>query len=201
MYKVFVNDKPIIITDSLQEDKKFPIYFFDEVNINEIIYKIKKENIPGVYLFAKNIEKAWREFRENFKIIKAAGGLVFNQEKEILFIYRGKKWDLPKGRVEESEEIETTAIREVEEECGVYNLKITSFLTTTYHVFYHFKELRLKETFWFLMNTDFKGKPKPQIEEGIVKAVFKNHTNTLQALQNTFTNIVLVYESYQTTAK
>ncbi|WP_237267404.1 NUDIX hydrolase [Tenacibaculum todarodis] len=197
MYKVFVNDKPIIITDSSQKDKKFLTYFFDEVIIDEIIYRFKTENIKGVYLITNNLEQAWRNFRENFKVVKAAGGLVFNQNKEILFIYRGNKWDLPKGRVEEGEEIETTAIREIEEECSVFNLKIDSFLTATYHIFYKNNKAKLKETFWFLMHTDFTGKPIPQKEEGIVEAVFKDHTSTLQALQNTFVNIGLVYEAYQ----
>ena len=34
------------------------------------------------------------------QIITAAGGLVFNQNDELLMIYRRGKWDLPKGKLE-----------------------------------------------------------------------------------------------------
>ena len=33
-----------------------------------------------------------------FKVVKAAGGVIENENKQILFIYRLKKWDLPKGK-------------------------------------------------------------------------------------------------------
>ena len=196
MYKVFVNDKPIIVTDSLQKDKKYPVYFFDEVHIDEIIYKLRKENINGVYLFSTDVNNAWQKFKTNFKVIQAAGGLVFNEKKEILFIYRGRKWDLPKGRIEKGEKIEVTAIREVEEECGITNLIIDKFLTITYHIFYQNGEIRLKETYWFLMNTTYKGVLTPQLEEGITKAIFKNEKETEKALQKTYANILLVHEAY-----
>jgi 8-oxo-dGTP pyrophosphatase MutT (NUDIX family) len=37
------------------------------------------------------------------KTIVAAGGLVFNENKELLMIYRRSKWDLPKGKLDEGE--------------------------------------------------------------------------------------------------
>jgi 8-oxo-dGTP pyrophosphatase MutT (NUDIX family) len=40
---------------------------------------------------------------------------------EVLFIFRNGKWDLPKGN-RKGEEIEDTAMREVEEETGVNQL-------------------------------------------------------------------------------
>jgi 8-oxo-dGTP pyrophosphatase MutT (NUDIX family) len=38
-------------------------------------------------------------FLSLFKIIPAAGGVVFNEKRECLFIYRRGKWDLPKGKI------------------------------------------------------------------------------------------------------
>jgi len=42
----------------------------------------------------------------------------------MLFIYRFNKWDLPKGKLDNGESVSECAIREVEEECGIANLKI-----------------------------------------------------------------------------
>ncbi|MEQ6124693.1 NUDIX domain-containing protein [Pseudotenacibaculum sp. MALMAid0570] len=196
MYKVFMNDKPIILTDSPQNEKGFKVYDFESVVLDEILYKLKKDKINGVVLFCRDLNNCWKEFTKHFKVVKAAGGLVLNQQQEFLFIYRGQKWDLPKGRIEENESIETTAIREVEEECGVQNLSLDRFLLTTYHLFYQNKQKRLKVTDWFLMNTNYQGKLTPQIEEGITIAEFKNKSNTKEALKNTYANIHLVFEAY-----
>ena len=60
-----------------------------------------------------------------FPLVQAAGGLVENKNKQFLFIYRNNKWDLPKGKIEKKEKISNAAMREVMEETGVKNLKIT----------------------------------------------------------------------------
>ncbi len=196
MYKVFVNDKPIILTDSLNKEKDFLVYTYKDINIDEIFYKLRKETIKGAILYCIDVQKVWKTFLKNFIIVSAAGGLVLNTKKEILFIYRSKKWDLPKGRIEKGESIEKTAIREVEEECGVSNLIIDKFLLKTYHLFYQKGKRKLKETSWFLMHTDFEEKPIPQTEEGITKAVFKDAISTKKALEKTYTNITLVFNEF-----
>ena len=196
MYKVFVNDKPIILTSSLKKENNYPVYIFKNIVVDEIIYKLKKEKLKGVNLYSSNLEEDWKTFAKNFKVISAAGGLVLNQKKEILFIFRGKKWDLPKGRIEKGESTEETAVREVEEECGIKNLKIEKPLLTTYHIFYQ-KENRIKKTYWFLMHTNFKGKLTPQLEEGITEVVFKSESETKEALKSTYANIKLVYNTYK----
>ena len=196
MYKVFVNDKPIILTSSLKKENNYPVYIFKNIVVDEIIYKLKKEKLKGVNLYSSNLKEDWKSFTKNFKVISAAGGLVLNQKKEILFIFRGKKWDLPKGRIEKGESIEETAVREVEEECGIKNLKIEKPLLTTYHIFYQ-KENRIKKTYWFLMHTNFRGKLTPQLEEGITEVVFKSESETNEALKSTYANIKLVYNAYK----
>jgi len=197
MYKVFVNDKPIILTDSLKKENNFSNYVFKNIVVDEIIYKLFKGNKKGANIFCENLEQDWKQFLTHFKVITAAGGLVLNPKSEILFIYRGDKWDLPKGRIEKGESIEETAKREVEEECGISNLKIDEFLMTTYHFFYQKKQKRIKETHWYLMNSDFDGKLIPQLEEGITNAVFKNENEVATALKNSYSNIHLVYNQYQ----
>lgn len=197
MYKVFVNDKPIILTISLQKRDGFATYVYKNAVIEELIHKLSSANCQGIFLFSWDIEADWQEFISNFKVITAGGGLVLNPKKEVLFIYRGNKWDLPKGRIEKGESIEETAIREVEEECGIFNLNISQFLLKTYHVFYHDNERRLKETFWYLMSSDYDGELNPQEEEGITEVVFKNEKQIEKALENSYANIKLVYEKYK----
>jgi 8-oxo-dGTP pyrophosphatase MutT (NUDIX family) len=198
MYKVFVNDKPIILTSSLQKEENFPVYIFKNASINEILYRLKSEDLQGIYLYSTNLVNDWEIFCENFKVITAAGGLVLNKHKEVLFIYRGNKWDLPKGRIEKGESIEETAVREVEEECGITNLVLNSFLIKTYHIFYMGNETRLKETYWYLMESDYQGELVPQEEEGITEVVFKNEEEIQKAFLNTYANIQMVYKAYLT---
>lgn len=196
MYKVFVNDKPIIFTTSLKSEEDYPVYIYKNTIIEELIYKLKVGKLNGVYIYSSNLVEDWLDFKVKFKVITAAGGLVLNENKKVLFIYRGNKWDLPKGRVEEGENLEEAAIREVEEECGIEKLIINRKLLVTYHLFMHQNKYRLKQTHWYLMFSSYEGSLTPQLEEGITKAQFKDEEETHKALQNTFANIIMVYESY-----
>ncbi len=196
MYKVFVNDAPIILTSSLKKENNYPIYIYKDTVIDEIIYKLKYGNLKGINLYCADIKKTLSSFYSYFKVEIAAGGLVFNKKNECLFIYRINKWELPKGHIEKGEDLEATAIREVEEECGVTNLKIDKFLLTTRHIFIQKKVYKLKEIHWFLMYTDFNGVLTPQIEEGITKVEFKDEKSTKIVLKSTYQNIILVYKEY-----
>ena len=47
MYKVFVNDKPIILTNSLEKDNNFPVYIFknavlDEIRVSPNVWYLRK---------------------------------------------------------------------------------------------------------------------------------------------------------------
>ena len=196
MYKVFVNDKPIIITSSSKKENNFPVYLFKDIVFDEIFYKLQNDAINGINIYSIDLENDWNSFLKNLKVVPAAGGLVLNDQKEVLFIYRNTIWDLPKGRIEKGESIETAAIREVEEECGIYNLSIEKKLVVTYHIYFQ-NGIRLKETHWFLMNSDYKGALTPQLEEGITEVIFKNEHEIKKALQNTYANIKLVYDTYK----
>lgn len=199
MYKVFVNDKPIIFTTSLKNEEKFPVYIYKNIIIEELLHRFRSGKLKGVYLFTSNVEQDWLNFAKNFKVIVAAGGLVLNNKKELLFIFRGNKWDLPKGRIEKGEAIEETAIREVEEECGIKNLTIKCKLLVTYHLFLIKNKYRLKETHWYLMHSDYTGTLLPQTEEGITKVVFKTADDISTLFKNTYSNIKLVYKAYLNT--
>jgi 8-oxo-dGTP pyrophosphatase MutT (NUDIX family) len=60
----------------------------------------------------------------NQQLIEAAGGLVLNERGNLLMIFRRGKWDLPKGKRDAGESIETCAVREVEEETGLVGVQL-----------------------------------------------------------------------------
>ena len=68
--------------------------------------------------------------------IESAGGLIVNSSGCVLFILKGGKWDLPKGRLEQGKNHEETALREVVEETSIEPDLITVFtpLCYTWHV-------------------------------------------------------------------
>lgn len=195
MYKVFINDKPIIITSSTKKENNFPVYVLKNTVIDEIIHKLKNNELAGVYLYSIDLEDDWKLFLNYFDVVKAAGGLVVNLKKEVLFIFRNNVWDLPKGHIEKNESTENAAIREVEEECGIEKLAIIKKLITTYHI-YFLDGIKLKETHWFLMHADDSINLIPQVEEGITEVAFKNTHEIELVLKNTYSNIRMVYESY-----
>ena len=193
MYKVFVNDCLILLTDTKKVTTSLHQIDFDSASIETIVQDLLANRSKGICLVCSDLEECWKVFQSKFTIQKAAGGKVFNQKNEVLFIYRFNTWDLPKGKLEKGESISECAIREVEEECGVTNLQIEKPLDTTYHIFERKDKIILKITYWFLMNTTYEGDLTPQIEEGIEKVCFKNHESTKAALQNTYENIKLLF--------
>ena len=146
-----------------------------------------------INLYHKNEEKIEKFLKKKLPVVEAAGGLVYNNEKEILFIYRNSKWDLPKGGLKKGESFEEAAIREVEEETGVENLVIRGFITKTYHVFKRNNKFKLKITYWYEMYTEYKGDLIPQAKEGIKKAKWKNFEKSQRALQGCYENVKLLF--------
>jgi ADP-ribose pyrophosphatase YjhB (NUDIX family) len=193
MYKVFVNDCPIILTENKNILTSFDKIDFNTSSITEIIERIFKLELDGICLLCSDLEECWNVFQSKFKIQKAAGGKVINSTNDVLFIYRFNKWDLPKGKLETGESVEQCAIREVEEECGISNLVINKSLDTTYHIFKRKGEIILKITYWYSMTTNYSNKLTPQLDEGIVTAVFKNDIETKKALKNSYENIKLLF--------
>lgn len=133
--------------------------------------------------------KIFKKIKSELVVIKAAGGLAINEEGEYLFIYRNKKWDLPKGKVEKGEVVKEAAVREVEEECGVTVALRDYRICKTYHIYEMNGHVVLKRTNWYKMLV--KGKPKlvPQIEEGITDAVWLAPSKIEQKTENMYSAI------------
>ncbi|MBR4786852.1 MAG: NUDIX domain-containing protein [Bacteroidales bacterium] len=115
--------------------------------------------------------EAFDQFACDFRIIHAAGGIVRNENDEILMIYRLGKWDFPKGKVEAGEQYHEAAMREVQEETGVHDITLDKPLPSTFHTYELHGEPILKETHWYAMRAP-QQPLVPQTEEDISQAVW-----------------------------
>ena len=194
MYKVFVNDKPLFLTNEIAKETDFQLFLLESIDIEQLIIKMFQSKIQKASLYYPDEKAILKKLKEKIPVCKAGGGLVYNAKGEVLFIFRNGKWDLPKGGIEKGEEIEQTALREVEEETGIGRLSINRKLQKTYHVFKRNGKYKLKITHWFEMQTNFVGIPIPQENEGIEKAVWLNQEQVKEALKNSYENIKLLFE-------
>ena len=200
MYKVFVNDIPVILSTEKNIGDNYVSFPIKTAKLKRIIKKITKGELLYVNLYHENEEKLLKHLLKKLPVVTAAGGMVFNDNKEILFIYRNKRWDLPKGKVEKGETLEESAVREVKEETGVKDLEIKKFIRKTYHVFKRKNKYRLKETHWYEMHSSYTGELIPEENEGIKKVKWKNFAKSQKALTKSYANIKLLFpKEYLTT--
>ena len=190
MYKVFFNQKPLILTSKIikSSDSK-PLIHIKFSSKNQILKAIKSKKTKSVYIYHKNIKKLWEIFTKKFPIKDAAGGLVRRSDDKLLFIYRKNRWDLPKGGIEKNELIIEAAQREVKEETGLADLIVIKKIGETFHLFNNGKNYRLKRTYWFEMKSDYKGDLFPQEEEGITSVEWISKKRIPEILENAYENI------------
>ncbi len=192
MHKIFVNDKPIVLTTKIEKEDGFKNYLLKTVDLPKVIRTLNRTKLKEARFIGKKEKKLLKIFLKKLPNVIAGGGKVYNDNGDILFIYRNNKWDLPKGKVEGNETIERTAVREVTEETGVGGLEIIKPLDTTYHIFKRNGRYKIKITYWFEMKTSFRGKLYPQENEGITKVEWLNKEETKKALKNSYANIKLL---------
>ncbi len=143
----------------------------------------------SIILVCEKPKKTWKSFKKRYRIVKAAGGIVKNNNGDTLFIFRNKHWDLPKGKMERNESKEDAAVREVEEECGISNVKIVDFADTTWHVYTYKKQPALKPTYWYNMTYDGNEKLTPQLDEGITDLAWIGEDKFDKIVSKTFPSL------------
>ena len=223
MKTIFVNDIPISFKklNNLKFRKEdfdthidgssgiVPLKLFSRVliydstidTIADLLKKMTNKKFKKIYSITvtlKDYKNVLRELKKMFKVIKAGGGVVKNDDGKILFIYRLKKWDLPKGKKEKGESIRECAKREVEEETQV---KVECFqkITSTWHTYTKKKKFILKKTSWFVMKSLDDSKMKPQkkekiekvewMKEGVIKEILLNSYRTLNHVMNKYSKM------------
>ena len=194
MYTIFKNDCVFYLTDNKDFSLNSHFISWDSFDLTENLNKCDSSNPLTFYLYHSDLEFLWKEFKKKFKIIEAAGGVVLNHKKEILFIYRLDKWDLPKGKVEKGESLQETAVREVQEECGISDLTLKNFISTTYHIYEEKGKQILKVSHWYAMHSETE-EFIPQLEEDITKVEWKDSKGIKKAIENTYPNIKLLIKS------
>ena len=194
--KIFVDESPIYITDELSAELKKKstqnnvLLISDEnlIKIDTILNALKTDK-KEVIILVEDIEKAKVDFFKNFTCIEAAGGIVQNENKDLLFIFRRGKWDLPKGKIENDETPEICAAREIEEETGVKNLILKHKIGETYHIYEENKTMILKTSHWFYFISNEEQHTIAQTEEDISEVKWIHTRNIKEPMANTYQNI------------
>ena len=133
-------------------------------------------------------EQEWASFAEKYTIIHAAGGIVTDENDEILMIFRYGCWDFPKGKVEKGEDWETAAVREVQEETGLQNIILKETLPNTYHTYTLHDTPILKITHWYAMQAPAQSLV-PQTEEDISQAVWVARDEVAERLRDSYLSL------------
>jgi len=205
MYTIYINEVPLIICTKAVEDQLdyeadlFTVHSYNRGRkglFNYIDAFEKSSDRVGVILTVENPDRTFQQFCSIYRVIEAAGGLVFNKEKELLAIFRRGNWDLPKGKIENGETIEEAAVREVQEETGIHNIKLKKKLGVTYHTYSTKKYKRvLKVSHWFKMTTkDIE--VTPQTEEDIEKVEWVDMYDFIEEYTPMYKNILDITYKY-----
>jgi len=205
MYKVFFNDKSIVITHpkNITLFKTYPVFAenFLKHELKKWFEEFTQSDLCEVVLVHSDPQSFFVFFQSVFTFVKAAGGVVLRDDK-LLFIFKNGKWDLPKGKTDAGETVENAAIREVEEECGIGNLQIVKKLLSTFHIYKSpypksFGEFIFKETVWFEMRYSGNGLGTPQLDEGITEVRWLSRNELNLIMENTYGNIRQIISLYR----
>ena len=198
MYKIYFNNKPLFITSQLTPELQEYLHheetvFIDEFSVHTVKAMVHEMEAPqihsGVFL-NDDVDAVLKAFKKKLVLIQAAGGLVHTNDNELLLIFRRGKWDLPKGKLDEGENLEACAVREVTEETGLSAIEIEQPLCVTYHTYHEFGKHILKESHWYLMKTAAKSDLIPQVEEDIEKCEWVMTDRLRPYMDNTHASIL-----------
>lgn len=105
--------------------------------------------------------------------IYSAGGIVVKNKAILMLRKKNGDWVLPKGRIEIGETSIEAAIREVEEETGIFAkiIKQVGDINYQYYNTWNNNEKVDKFVTWFLMR-EINGKLNPLYEEGFVEVKY-----------------------------
>ena len=200
--KIFINDKPLILTTDKEaymhdhpEAAGYNIFMGATIrNFDQAMHRLDRPGIQGVIVEDNSEKIILDELAAWCRPIDAAGGVAFNERGEVLLIYRRGKWDLPKGKRDEDEDMETCALREVKEETGLVHVTLGDKICDTYHIYAQYGDQLLKRTSWYRMSALSTDKLKPQKEENIMEARWVQEAHLGTFLSRTYEAIIEVLD-------
>ena len=169
----------------------------NEQQVDDFLLYLKKNGHKGleeITFSVDNYDDVIKHVMAEYTVIKAAGGLVLKEGKALM-IYRLKKWDLPKGKLESKEKPKAGALREVKEECNI-KVKLGKKICHTWHTYKMNGDKILKKTYWYTMYCIDDTDMRPQLEENIVDVQWKGEQELKQAAYNTYPSIRYVFKQY-----
>lgn len=204
-YKIYFENKPVFLLDSLDQElircfSQDKILYVNELSdsvVKKTLNSIRSDNTDAVIFFHKNLQELKEAFWKQFTIIQAGGGLVHNEQGEILCIFRRGRWDLPKGKLDPDESLEECAVREVQEETGLQPILLENHLVTTYHTYHQDNLDILKETYWYKMKSSSHSNLTAQTAEDIQQVEWIAKENMPMVLANTYQAITDVLASVE----
>lgn len=198
MHKIYFDRRTIIICRpeeaTLSDPNAVEFHFKQPSDISALVEMFEiSSTLEKIYIPSAEPEDCYRKICGEFREVNAAGGLVENRRGDYLLIKRDGLWDLPKGHQEAGEDIKVTALREVQEETGVDDLRLGDLICVTDHCYKRNGIWHLKHTWWYRM---YYLKPldlTPQTEEDITKAAWVAKSSLPPFLKNTYPSIKEVF--------
>lgn len=204
MYKIFINETPLILlqndelpTKTIDTTKNLLIRYAGKPRslMSPIDMLEKTQRWESVIVYHTNLAQLIKDFESLYKILKAGGGVVSNEKGEILTMFRRGAWDLPKGKIDKGETKKAAAVREVQEETGLKAVDLKAFICETNHTYKNRKGKRIiKRTYWYEMTTK-ETAIRPEIEEDIELVEWMQPADFLQK-KPIYKNILAVVEEW-----
>jgi 8-oxo-dGTP pyrophosphatase MutT (NUDIX family) len=166
----------------------------DVDNLKDYVQNLQSGKADHIILTTSSVEESFNIIKSLFQPIIAAGGVVKNEAGEVLLIFRRGCWDLPKGKLDEGESIPECAVREVEEETGIGNIRLGELIVETYHTYREKGNDLFKTTYWYDMSV--KGNPilTPQAEEQIEQVLWAPVNRLEEYTKQTYASIKAVLD-------
>jgi 8-oxo-dGTP pyrophosphatase MutT (NUDIX family) len=205
MIKIYFGENILYLSDRLERIFATQLHQPDTIlvdvvsqqSVDLLVEEMKKQKFRTGILLDQQVEVAMQMLCRHFTCIEAAGGIVENEKKEILFIHRSGKWDLPKGKLEQGELPELCAQREIMEETGMQDLTLLNKTGVTYHTYQAFGKYFLKTNHWYHFSGKSDVSLMAQAEEDITEVKWFDQSQMHIPLSNTYPSITDILHKFQ----